>query len=67
MKQLTSRTINWLRVALVILVLFVHVHPAVAAIAYLAEIALIMTVGIMAYWLLRRFLPRLSGIITGGR
>ena len=42
-------------------------HPAVASIAYLAEIALIMTAGILAYWLLKRFLPRLSGIITGGR
>ena len=42
-------------------------HPAVAAIAYLAEIALIMTAGILAYWLLKRFLPRISGIITGGR
>lgn len=27
MKELTSKTINWLRMALVILVLFVHVHP----------------------------------------
>lgn len=27
MKQLTSSTINWLRTALVLLVLFVHVHP----------------------------------------
>ena len=42
-------------------------HPAVASIAYLAEIALIMAAGILAYWLLKRFLPRLSGIITGGR
>ena len=42
-------------------------HPAVAVIAYLAEIALIMAAGLLAYWLLRRFLPRLSGIITGGR
>ena len=42
-------------------------NPAVASIAYLAEIALIMAAGILAYWLLKRFLPRLSGIITGGR
>ena len=42
-------------------------NPAVAFIAYLAEIALIMAAGILAYWLLKRFLPRLSGIITGGR
>ena len=42
-------------------------HPAVASIAYLAEIALIMATGLLVYWLLRRFLPRLSGIITGGR
>ena len=42
-------------------------HPAVAAIAYLTEIALIMTVGILTYWLLKKFLPRLSCIITGGR
>ena len=41
--------------------------PAVASIAYLAEIALIMAAGILAYWLLKRFLPRLSGIITRGR
>ena len=27
MNPLTSRTINWLRIALVLLVLFVHVHP----------------------------------------
>lgn len=42
-------------------------HPAAAAIAYLAEITLIMAVGIIAYWLLKRFLPKLSGVITGGR
>ena len=42
-------------------------NPIIAAIAYLSEIALIMAVGILAYWLLKRFLPRLSGIITGGR
>ena len=42
-------------------------HPIVAAIVYIAEIALIMAVGILTYWLLKRFLPRLSGIITGGR
>ena len=42
-------------------------HPVVAAIAYLAEIALIMAVGILTYWLLKKLLPRLSGIITGGR
>ena len=42
-------------------------HPAVAAIAYMTEIALIMAAGILTYWLLKRFLPRLSGIITGGR
>ena len=47
--------------------IFNHDHPAVAAIAYLTEIALIMAVGILAYWLLERFLPRLSGIFTGGR
>ena len=42
-------------------------NPAIASIAYLTEIALIMAAGILAYWLLKRFLPRLSGIITGGR
>ena len=42
-------------------------HPAVASIAYLAEIALIMSVGTLTYWLLRRFLPKISGFITGGR
>ena len=42
-------------------------HPAVASIAYLTEIALIMAAGTLTYWLLRRFLPRISGIITGGR
>ena len=41
--------------------------PLIAAVAYLAEIALIMAAGILAYWLLKRFLPRLSRIITGGR
>ena len=42
-------------------------HPAIAALAYMTEIALIMVLGILVYWLLNRFLPRLSGIITGGR
>ena len=42
-------------------------NPAVATLAYLSEIALIMTVGILAYWLLKRFLPRISCIITGNR
>lgn len=42
-------------------------HPAVAAVAYLAEITLIMAVGTLAFWLLKISLPRLSGIITGGR
>ena len=42
-------------------------HPIVATIAYIAEIALIMVVGVLAYWLLKRFLPRLASIITGGR
>ena len=42
-------------------------NPAVAAIAYLAEITLIMAVGILTHWLLKKILPRLSGIITGGR
>ena len=41
--------------------------PAVAAVAYLVEIALIMAVGMAAYWLLKRFLPRLSRILTGDR
>lgn len=41
--------------------------PAVAAVAYLVEIALIMAVGMAAYWLLKRFLPCLSRILTGGR
>ena len=41
--------------------------PIVATIAYITEIALIMAVGILAYWLLKRFLPRLASIITGGR
>lgn len=41
--------------------------PAVAAVAYLVEIALIMAVGMAVYWLLKRFLPRLSRILTGGR
>ena len=41
--------------------------PIVATIAYIAEIALIMAVGILVYWLLKRFLPRLASIITGGR
>ena len=42
-------------------------NPIVAAMAYLAEITLIMAVGILAYRLLKRFLPILSGVITGGR
>ena len=42
-------------------------HPAIASIAYLAEIALIMVAGIMAYWILKKFFPKLSSIITGGR
>ena len=42
-------------------------NPAIASIAYLTEIALIMAAGTLTYWLLRRFLPRISGIITGGR
>lgn len=42
-------------------------NPAIASIAYLTEIALIMAAGTLTYWLLKRFLPRLSGIITGGR
>ena len=42
-------------------------HPAVAAMAYLAEISLIMAAGILVYWLFKRFMPRMSCIITGGR
>lgn len=42
-------------------------HPAVAAIAYISEIALIMAVGILVYWILKRCFPKLSAIITGGR
>ena len=42
-------------------------NPAIASIAYLAEIALIMAAGTLIYWLLKRFPPRLSGIITGCR
>lgn len=42
-------------------------NPAVAAVAYLAEIALIMAAGILVYWLIRRFLPGVSRILTGGR
>lgn len=42
-------------------------HPAVAAVAYLAEIGLIIAAGIMVYQLLKRFLPRVSRILTGGR
>ena len=42
-------------------------NPAIASIAYMAEIALIMAAGTLTYWLLKRFLPRISGFITGGR
>ena len=42
-------------------------HPAVAAVAYLFEIALIMAAGVLVYWLIHKLLPRLSNILTGGR
>ena len=42
-------------------------NPAIASIAYLTEIALIMAAGTLTYWLLKRFLPKISGFITGGR
>ena len=42
-------------------------NPAIASIAYLTEIALIMAAGTLTYWLLKIFLPKISGCITGGR
>ena len=42
-------------------------NPIVAALAYISEITLIILVGVSVYWVLKRFFPRISRIITGGR
>ena len=42
-------------------------RPAIAALAYLTEIAVIMAAGTLVYYLLRKITPKFSRILTGGR